>query len=361
MSSNRSLQPERRTPQGSAAGVIDTISDAVTVVIQRPWLMVVPLLIDLVLWLVLHVTMNPVIDGLINLLESTNVDGSDVLIEELRANGDQILISDYLGAFVPGLFTGIPLDSVFGALMLFVAPDGFGIPRSDIYTPWANGLVGEINPSSSMPVLGYWILSLLGSSVALVAFRVPLARAIRATQPTSLVNELATSWMHFVLYLLVLLAVAGLAFIPIALVAVLVPILGLSAAFVLSFALLIFGGLAGIYTYFAVDAMLIHRINPVNAFRMSYAVAKQFFGQSFRFILTNIFLMLATAMLWSQLASTAPGLIIALVGSAFIGTVLAAASMMFYTDRFRIIRALEMGNRSRVQSNTWQSAATRKE
>lgn len=359
MSTMRTTPPERRTPPGKVAGVIDTIADAVTLVIQRPWLMIVPLVIDVILWLFLHVTMGPVMTTLIDLLETSNVEGSEVIIDELRATGDQIMISDYLGAFVPGLFTGMPLDSVVGALMLFVAPDGFGIPRSDMYTPWANGLVDAIVPSSSASVFGVWLVCVLVSSIALIAFRVPLVRVIRATQPTTLSTEMAGSWLHFLLYMVLLVVAGCAAFMLLAVMALLVSVMGLSIAFVFSFAILIFGGMAGIYTFFAVDAMLIHRTTPINGFRMSYAVARQFFGESTRFVLTCIFLMLATMTLWGSLAGTAPGFIISLIGSAFVGTVLAAASMFFYTDRYRIIRALELGNRSR--STNWPPAITRKE
>ncbi|MCO5224508.1 MAG: hypothetical protein M9953_04140 [Thermomicrobiales bacterium] len=361
MSVSRVTPPERRTPQGAPAGIIDTISDAVTFVIQRPWMMVVPLIVDIILWLFLHVTLGPVIESLIELLETTNVEGSAVVIDELRATSDQIMISDYLGAFVPGLFTGIPLDTVLGALMLFIAPDGFGIPRTDMYQNWANGAIDIIVPESAAMVLGVFILSLLGSSIALIAFRVPMARAIRATHPTDALSEMANSWMHFILYLLILFVGGCVAMIPLALMAALVPITGLSITFVFSFAVLILGGMVGIYSYFVVDAMLIHRTTPINGFRMSYAVSRAYFAQTMRFALTCIFLMLATMSLWSQIASSAPGMIISLLGSAFIGTVLAAASMFFYTDRFRIVRALELGNRNRLQPQHRATPGNRQE
>lgn len=345
MSTVQSTRPERRTSQGTAAGVIDTISDAVTFVLQRPWLMIVPIMIDLVLWLVVKVTLGPVIDNLIRLMETSQVEGSDQIIEQLRATGDQVMVSDYLGAFVPGLLTGMSLDTVMGILMLFVAPEGFGVPRADIYEPWQSGITSIFVPDSSFSVMMIWVGVLVLSSIALVLFRVPIARAVRGTRPTSLARELVRSWLNFVLYLLLLLVLACVGLVPLALMAALVPVLGLSIAFVMSFALLIFGGMLGIYTLFAVDAMLIHRTSPQEGFRLSYAVGRAYFGQIARFALTSIFLMLASLRLWSELAGSAPGFVFALVGSAFVGTVLAAASMMYYTDRFRLVRAAKAGRR----------------
>lgn len=345
MSKTAPTRPERRTPHGTAAGVIDTIADAVTFVLQRPWLILVPLIIDLILWLVLKVTLGPVIDNIIRLMESSNVEGSDQIVEQLELYGDQVMISDYLGAFVPTLFTGMSLDSIMGILMLFVAPDGFGIPRSDLYEPWQNGIVDTISPESSGMVLLVWLGVVLVSSIALILFRVPIVRAVRNTQPTGLATEMSRSWLNFLMYL-VLLAIGGVvAIVPLALLSALVPVLGISAAFITSFALLIFGGMLGVYSLFAVDAMLVHRTSPINGFRMSFAVGKVYFGQVARFALTSIFLMLASLRLWSELAGSAPGFIISLVGSAFVGTVLAAASLFFYTDRFRLVRAAEAGKR----------------
>lgn len=338
-------RPERRTAEGTAAGVIDTISDAVTLVLQRPWLMLVPIAVDLVLWLVLKVTLGPVIDNFIRLMETSQVEGSDQIIEQLLATGDQVMVSDYLGAFVPSLLTGMTLDTVMGILMLFVAPEGFGVARADFYEPWQNGIASTMVPDSSFSVLLIWIGVIIASSFAMVLYRVPMARAIRGTRPTSLVSEMMHSWLSFVLYLLLLLVLACVSLVPLALLAALVPVLGLSIAFVASFALLIFGGMIGIYTLFAVDAMLIHRTSPLNGFRMSYAVGKAYFGQVTRFALTSIFLMLASLRLWSELTDSAPGFVIALVGSAFVGTVLAAASMLYYSDRFRLVRAAQAGRR----------------
>ena len=344
--SNAKARPERRTAEGTAAGVIDTISDAATFVIQRPYLIAVPIVVDLILWLLLKVTLGPVIDNLIELMRTSNVDGSSQIIEQLEASGDQVMISDYLGAFVPGMLTGMSLDTVMGILMLFIAPDGFGVLRTDLYEPWQNGLVDAIVPASSFNVLLVWIGVMLLSSIAMILYRVPIARAIRGTRPTSLGREMVRSWLHFILYLLILFMAACAGIIPLAIMAVLVPILGLSIAFVASFALLIFGGMIGIYTLFAVDAMLIHRTTPLKGFRMSYAVGRAYFGQIARFALTSIFLMLATLRLWSELAGSAPGFVISLIGSAFVGTVLVAASMMYYTDRFRLVRAAEAGRRT---------------
>ena len=90
------------------------------------------------------------------------------------------------------------------------------------------------------------------------------------------------------------------------------------------------------------------RYSPFQAFRLSYDVGRMYFGQIARFVLTSLFIMFGSLALWNEVVESAPGAIIALVGNAFLGTTLAASSMLFYTDRFRVIRM--MRKRAPVQS-----------
>lgn len=341
----RMATPDRRTPQGTAAGVLDTIADAVTFVLQRPWLMLVPLMVDLVLWLVLRVSMAPVIDRMIEVIESSRVEGYSQVVEALRENSSEVMVTDYVGAFVPSLFAGMPIDTLMGGLMMMVAPEGFGIPRAGIYEAWRFGFVDTFVPGDVGTVFLAGIGSILASSVALVMFRVPMARAIRGTAPDPLAKELVASFARFLGYLVLLVVLVCVSIVPLMVLTSLAAIMGLGLGFVVVMALFIFGSMVGIYTYFTVDALLIHRSSPIAAFKVSYAVARRYFAQIARFALTSIFLMLASGRLWSEITDTAPGMIIALVGNAFVGTVLAAASMLYYTDRYRLYRAAEAGTR----------------
>jgi hypothetical protein len=169
-------------------------------------------------------------------------------------------------------------------------------------------------------------------------YRVPLARVIRGDRSSSLIKELGGSWLRFLAYLGVLLLVSAASLIPLAALGVIFAILGFNLTFVFAIALLVFGSMAGIYTYFAVDAILLHRFGPLQGLRLSYDVGRMYFGQIARFALTSLLIMFGSMALWNEAVGSAPGVILALVGNAFLGTGLAASSMLFYTDRFRVIR-----------------------
>jgi hypothetical protein len=319
--------------------VFDTIADGMTLVLQRPWLMLVPLAVDLVVWLLVKVSITPLTDNAARFIETSNVADADVAADSLRQVGDLVYVSDFLGAFLPSLFTGMPLDTVLNQLVAFISPaSGSGVARDAIFEPWRDGLMSPLTPDSENAVALTGLLSLLGSTMVFALYRVPLARAIRGDRTSSFLRELTGSWVRFLGYLGLLVIVAAAALVPMAILGTLFAIMGFNLSFVFAMALLIFGSLIGIYTFFVVDAILLHRFGAVRAFRLSYDVGRAYFGQIARFALTSLLLMMGTMALWSQTVESPPGVILALLGNAFTGTTLAASSMLFYTDRFRVIR-----------------------
>jgi hypothetical protein len=344
-------EPDRRTAPGTTAGVIDTIADGMTLVLQRPWLLLVPILVDLVVWQLLRVKMTPMTENAARFIETTNVADADVAADSIRAIGERVYVSDFLGAFIPSMITGMSLDTIMNLLVTFISPtSGSGVARDNIFGPWQAGLVNPISPGSENVVALIGLLSLLGSTIAFALYRVPIARAIRGDRTSSLWKELMGSWVRFLAYLGVLILVGMASLIPLSLLGVVFAVLGLNLTFVFAIALLIFGSMIGLYTYFVVDAMLLHRFGPIQAFRLSYDVGRMYFGQIARFVLTSLFIMFGSLALWNEVVETAPGAIIALVGNAFLCTTLAASSMLFYTDRFRVIRMTR--KRAPIQSPT---------
>lgn len=332
-------EPERRTAPGTTAGVFDTIADGMTLVLQRPWLMLAPLAVDLVLWLLFKVRITPLTENAAEFIETSNVADADIAADSLRAIGDSVYVSDFLGVFLPSVFSGIPLDTLMNGLVTFISPaSGAGIARDVVFGPWQDGLIQPVTPNSENPVALVGLLSLMGSTVAFALYRVPLARAIRGDRTSSLVKELGGSWLRFIAYLGLLALVAAASLIPLAMLGVIFAIMGFNLTFVFAMALLIFGSMVGVYTYFAVDAILLHRFGPIQGLRLSYDVGRMFFGQIARFALTSLLIMIGSMALWTEAVGSAPGLILALVANAFLGTGMAASSMLFYADRFRVIR-----------------------
>lgn len=350
-----SQQPARRTEPGRAAGVLDTIADGLSAVLERPQLMVLPLAVDLVLWLLLRVSLTPLTESVARFLEVSAAEDSELAAENLRVVGDRVLASDALSAFIPSVFTGIPIDSFLHFLIMMLSPEiAYGISRESISGSWGSGIAGGWAPSSAAAAALAGTAFLLGGTLLLALYRVPLARAVRGDTTPGFAREVCRAWLHFVAYLLLLALAAAAALVPLFLVSLVFLMLGLNLVFLITMALLVFGGMVSIYTLFMVDAMLLHRIGPIRAFSMSMAVGRKYFGPTSRFALAALLLSLGALRLWPTLVQSIPGLAIAFVTNAFLGTGLSIAGMLFYSDRFRLNTAALRSNRRsmRTQGNS---------
>lgn len=338
--------PERRTAPGTIAGVFDTVADALSFLLERPGLMLIPLLADLVVWLLLNVSIRPLTDNIARFIERSGAADSDIAAKGIRQVGEQVQASDALGAFLPSIFSGLPLDSVLNILVTGLSPAmRVGIDRTALHDSWETGLLGAWSPGSAGAVALVGVGCLFVGTLLLAVYRVPLARAVRGESLSSLMPEILQAWMHFIGYLALLAAAAVIALIPLFIASMVFLILGFNLVFVVTMALMIFGGMASVYTLFTVDAMLLHRVGPIRALRVNFQIGRTYFGQVARFALTSIFVLLGALQIWSRTVDSMPGLLLALVANAFLGTTFAVASMLFYTDRMRQLRVVRNASR----------------
>lgn len=339
-------EPVRRIAPGTTGGVLETIADGLSLVLERPRLLLLPLIVDLVLWLGLQVSMQPLVTSTADFLERSGAEDADLAAQNLRTLGDRLQASDALGAFLPSVFSGVPIDTFLYMLVAFLAPSGaFGIDKSTIVDAWSEGFAGVMTPGSAGTVFLIMLACLFGGTLLLALYKVPLARAVRGDTSSRLMPEIGKAWLHFMGYLVLLAAVMVAALVPLFVASLVAMILGLNLLFVVTMALLIFGGIASIYTLFMVDAMLLHRAGPIRAFGASRSVAREYFSQTARLALTSLLVLMGALHLWSSMAGSMPGIVIALLANAFLGTGLAVASMLFYSDRFRLMRARERSSR----------------
>lgn len=348
----RANEPIRRTEPGKAGGVLDTIADGFSIVLERPYLMLLPLVLDLILWLVVQVSLQPLAEDIASFMESSATADGELAAEGLRAASERVEASDALTAFLPSIFSGIPVDTFFNSLVMALSPNAaFGIDREAMFGTWGEGLLGVWTPESSAAIVLIGLGCLILSSMALVLYRVPLARTVRGDTSPGIGREIVKARIHFVGYLLLLLGFAVASFVPLLLASAVFLILGFNLIFVLTIALFVFGGMVSIYSLFIVDAILLHRIGPVQAISMSMSVGREYFSQVTRFALTGLLLSIAALHLWSTIVVSIPGIVTALVVNAFLGTGLSLASMLFYSDRFRLIKAARRQSRPSTEAS----------
>lgn len=328
--------PLRRLRPGQSGTVLDAIADAFSILLVRPWLAAVPLLTDLVLWLFIRVPMKPLTDRIAETFVTSNVDNGSEAAQTIRDAGETVMASNALSAFLPSVFSGLPVDSLLNVLaFLFVPGAASGVGNGDLAERWRGGVTGALEVTSSgsvLIVLGAMLL--LGTALSSL-YRVPMARLVRGAASVSFVHEWLNGWARTLSLIVIVALGLVVAFVPIMIASMALVILQLNLLFVAVVAVLIGGGILSVLSWFTVNVMFLHQVGPVRAIRQSTKIARASSGPTARFAFLSMFLLLAALHLWSTTVSTLPGIALAIAGNALLGTGLTLASMLFYADRFR--------------------------
>jgi hypothetical protein len=91
--------------------------------------------------------------------------------------------------------------------------------------------------------------------------------------------------------------------------------------------------------YFAPDSLLVDLAGPVQAMRASSAVVRRNLSVTVLFVIVSIFISIGLADVWDRVATSAPGLALAVVANAFVGSVLWIASLLFFSERSKLLAA----------------------
>lgn len=89
--------------------------------------------------------------------------------------------------------------------------------------------------------------------------------------------------------------------------------------------------------YFAPDSLLVDLAGPVQALRSSSAVVRRNLSVTLVFVIVSIFISIGLADVWERVATSAPGLALAVIANAFVGSVLWIASLLFFSERSQLL------------------------
>lgn len=337
----RTAAQSRNALPHEVSGVLETIAAGLSLLIARPWLILLPLAVDLITWLGLQVSARPLITSMQNLMIEQGGTNGPAAAEELGTIGEQMRVNDIMASLTPSIFSGLPNDTLLSGLLSVLIPAVTGgVDRSNIYSDWGEGLGRQIVPGSGLAVIGWSLLFFFIATFLLALFKAPVAQAVRggATSFSTLGRDVAMGWFRILALVGIVIAALVVLFIPFLLAAFVVALLGINLVAVLSLAIFVFGSIGAIYLYFLLDAMFIYRVGPIRAARMSYAVARLNFAQAWRFAATSILIATGVLQVWNVLAQNPPGLVISLLLNAALGTGLSIASMMYFHDRARLPR-----------------------
>lgn len=312
-------------------GVIDTLSAGYQAVNRRPGLIAIPLLLDLFLWLGPRLSIAPLIRHaltLYDLLMQQALAGATISpeqVSQLQAASAQVRQMAEQSA------TGFNLFSLLASGRLGVPSLLASVsPKAGFWSPpvatMDNGLV----------FLGLALVLLLAGLLVGALYLGAIVQGVRDDRfaPALLLRQVGRCWVRVVAYLALIVGLIFLLGAPFAFVLGLAtlfsPLLG---SFLLGLAWVI-GIWAAIYLFFALAAIFVSEVGPLQAIWHSFNIVRFNLWSTLGLIIVISVIGLGMPLLWEMFVGNPWGVLAGIAGNAYIGTGLAAASLIFYRDRY---------------------------
>lgn len=303
-------------------GIIDTISAGFRLVTRRLWLVALPIALDLFLLLGPKLSVLPVmtqaLDNYVALQEALPQESVQTLNAEMIASLHE-LVNDVLGPanlLAVSAWTRLGFPSVAGARPIDAAVD----------------TVHTITTNSEMYL---WVAALLLLGLLLAsAFLVLIAQALREGReaPADVVGHVVGSWLR----LLVLFVPLGLGLLVASALLTLMPLGVGSLVMMALFVALIW---ATLYLAFVPEAITLAHASPLEAINSSFGIVRRNLASSVGLLVLVFVLRQGFGLIWGQLLQQSQlAAVVAILGSAYIGTALTAALFIFYHERLVRLR-----------------------
>lgn len=297
-----SARAERVAPATPATGVIETIADGLSLVLTYPMVAFVPIAIDVALWSGVRLSPESLFRRWSGLRSPAESFGLDSNVLPLAALG------------VPSLLKTIDHNDVFSAWSgASFAPDSWQLAAT----------------TAAALALAATLLSTL--------FRVPMALAIREDHRslTQILRATGIAWVRLLGLIALALGAVVLVASPILVGAALFLVAGLNVMPLVGAALVVPATAAAIYLMFTPDAIVLTEVGPLRAAYLSFNVVRRNFWPALGLLGSVLLISEGLSVLWRSQIDTPFGLLVGVLGNAFVGAGLALAAMRFYDDRLR--------------------------
>jgi hypothetical protein len=322
-------QEEPRRPMGTLA----CIAAGFEVVARHPGTIVVPLLLDLFLWLGPRLSLAPLFHALNGFLKeslpSSGTGASEV--EEvylLMGQGLNEMASEFnlFSSLEPAPLLGVP--TLTSIRMTLTSPLG---PRSEIIVASIFGALGWII-----------LLTLLGLGINAVYLKIVGQSVLDETEsPLAGPRALPVLWGQFVLLALILIVAACVLSFAVLSVIALISLFSLTfAGFVVMmlFSMIMF---AGFHLIFAIPGMVQLRRSPLRAIQESLLLTRGAFPSVTFLVVLILVISRGLTVVWSLPDPATWANLIGIAGHAFVSTALTAALFIFYQERLAFLDMLQ--------------------
>lgn len=323
-------------------GAIDTLSEGFGVVAKRFWIIVVPVILDLFLWRGPRISLMPLIERWLQWMNQTMAQPNSELWQNVQQLWQQGGVMDFWREFGQrfNVFSVMPSFNILSFLSLGML-DLPSIATTEAIAGTSQAAPVPAAEINSLLALALALLGLLVVGLVItVIFQGLIAQEVREENINLryLLRRLGPySWSLFKVAVSLALALVIIGW-PLAIlffvISALSPLL-MQLMMLLSMVVVIW---FAIYLSLIPQGILLGEERPLMALWTSANLVHRNFGSLLLLLILVRLIRSGFALIWPILAHTTAGTIVAIIGNAFLSAGLAAASFVFYRDRFAIWR-----------------------
>ncbi len=320
----------RTVAEQKPLGVIESVSAGLALVWRRPWTLLVPILFDVLIWVLPRLSLTQLFRPYTNqMLNVAALQSDPQAAEETRRALEQLIESfNLLGVVATALNAVTRLPSLLA------------VDAADVTSPinaWAFS-IPLLDPA--VMVLLFVPLFLLGLLLIAVYLEwiAQGARPLEHQASNAAVIRIARLWLRLILFSLLLagfLFAAGLVLLLLQVAFNMPELVGFATLLTTVGLFWIF-----IYFFFVPSASAVSDIGIRDALKRSTLLFRAFFWSTLGLVALSVFLDRGMAIIWDGFAVSSLGVVIGIVANAFIGTALIAASMVYYQDRMNVFERM---------------------
>ena len=272
-------------------GIVDALGEGFRLVFRRPTLLAIPVLVDILLQMLPPLSIR------------------DLLLRSFGSNE---------------AMSGLP-PVALSPLLTFFIPSTVGFASGGKLVDSKAVELGGVGSAVAIAA----VFTVVGMVIA-AAYLGAVAGAVRSRAlGPGMLDYVVSRFPRLMGLTLAVLGAMGVSIALLMLVMGFVPILG--QLLVLIVAAAFFSAL--FVLFFAVVALMVEDVSIRGSIECSLELLKAHAGPATLFIVVSTLINVGLSVIWITLLSSAPGLIVAVVANALVGTAIAAGSMLFYLSR----------------------------
>ena len=317
------MREARATEKVKKPGIIDTLSAGFDIVNRRPWILALPVLLDLLLWRGPQISAQPFLQGTLNNYQAALASGDQLV----APSGQNIQsLTQMADAAVAGF-------NMLTLLVLNIA----SVPSTMGSRPIDTTAIITVNNGVSFFLL-LIILEIVGVLLSSVYYGA-IAQQVRDGRVDFSRLFASLNWyvIHMFTLLLILIGVSLAFGVVLSLVVGAGALLGglflqaaVGVAGTVAYLLVVW---ALLFLFFAVDAIVVSEVDARRAILNSALVVGKNFWPALALIFLVFLITSGMQIIWSTLGDSQLGVVAGILGNAYVASGLAAASMLFYQSR----------------------------